>query len=62
MLTNEGVVKNGLFGCDKSGGFYELQEGESPKDFEKCDGNLRYVKHLKDEKPLNITTITENFN
>lgn len=31
--------------CEKCGGHYELQEGESPDDFESCEcgGKLRYV-------------------
>ena len=32
--------------CEKCGGYYELHEGESPEDFEKCEcgGKLRYSK------------------
>jgi hypothetical protein len=38
----------GYLECEKCGGYYELQPGESPKDFEKCQcgGNLRHVKQL----------------
>jgi len=42
--------------CNKCGGYYELQEGESPKDFEACHcgGNLRYVESIKEVyKPKN---------
>jgi hypothetical protein len=37
--------KQGFLLCDSCGGFYELQEGESPGDFEtcQCGGNLKYV-------------------
>lgn len=33
--------------CNKCGGYYELQKGESPDDFEacQCGGNLSYVEH-----------------
>lgn len=46
--------------CDKCGGYYELQPGESPEDFEskcECKGNLKYVQNLnpnaQDLKPFN---------
>lgn len=35
--------------CEDCGGYYELQEGESPDDFEKtceCGGKLKYVESL----------------
>lgn len=34
--------------CKKCGGFYELEEGESPEDFSKCEcgGNLEYSDEL----------------
>lgn len=35
--------------CEDCGGYYELQEGESPDDFEKtceCGGKLKYVENL----------------
>ena len=37
---------HGYLECEKCGGYYELQEGESPDDFEKCQcgGNLNYYK------------------
>jgi zinc-ribbon domain len=36
--------KQGFLICDSCGGFYELQEGESPGDFEtcQCGGKLKY--------------------
>ena len=37
--------------CDKCGGYYELQEGESPEDFKdicECGGKLKYVENLND--------------
>ena len=36
----------GYLNCEKCNGFYELKEGESPKDFDKCQcvGELRYVE------------------
>jgi cytoskeletal protein RodZ len=39
----------GYLKCDKCGGSYELQEGESPEDFSdkcECGGTLRYVENL----------------
>ncbi|ADZ09383.1 hypothetical protein Metbo_1139 [Methanobacterium lacus] len=45
--------------CDKCGGYYELQPGESPDDFEECEcgGNLRYSKinPVKNESKGSIT-------
>ncbi|WP_162530331.1 hypothetical protein [Methanobacterium paludis] len=34
----------GYLKCEKCGGYYELQEGESPEDFEECEcgGKLKY--------------------
>ena len=39
----------GYLVCEKCGGYYELEEGESPEDFESCGcgGHLNYVKNLK---------------
>lgn len=39
----------GYLKCEKCDGYYELQEGESPDDFEKtceCGGKLKYVESL----------------
>jgi hypothetical protein len=41
--------------CDKCGGYYELQPGESPDDFTdkcECGGHLRYVQNLNDDENL----------
>ena len=41
----------GFLVCDKCGGYYELQEGESPSDFTdkcECGGKLKYIENLKD--------------
>jgi len=40
--------------CENCGGFYELQPGEHPDDFEKCQcgGKLQYRKHLEFETEL----------
>jgi DNA-directed RNA polymerase subunit RPC12/RpoP len=39
----------GYLVCEKCGGYYELEEGESPEDFESCGcgGHLKYVKNLE---------------
>lgn len=36
--------------CEKCGGYYELQEGESPDDFDRCQcgGNLKYSENMED--------------
>ena len=38
----------GYLNCKKCGGNYELQEGESPKDFDicQCGGDLKYVENV----------------
>lgn len=38
--------------CNKCGGYYELQEGEYPENFDRCQcgGNLGYVEEIKDSK------------
>ena len=41
----------GFLVCDKCGGYYELQEGESPSNFTdkcECGGKLKYIENLKD--------------
>ena len=50
--------------CEKCGGYYELKDGESPEDFEKCQcgGELRYIQnfdsHFDEEMdPLNEINI-----
>lgn len=44
--------------CEKCRGYYELQEGESPEEFDKClcGGKLRYVENLNENKQGNNTT------
>ena len=39
---------NGYLVCEKCGGYYKLQEGESPDDFENCQcgGRLRYYENI----------------
>jgi hypothetical protein len=48
----------GYLVCNKCGGYYQLQQGESPEDFEKCQcgGDLRFSKQLnsKSHKKRNI--------
>jgi hypothetical protein len=36
--------------CDKCGGYYELQPGESPDDFDRCEcgGKLKHIQTLSD--------------
>ncbi len=38
--------------CEKCAGYYELQKGESPEDFESCQcgGKLKYVSRVHDEQ------------
>jgi hypothetical protein len=51
----------GYLFCDKCGGYYKLQEGESEEDFDtcQCGGKLRYVDNL-DEYINNRKDLTEN--
>lgn len=47
----------GYLACDKCGGCYELQKGESPNDFNlkcQCGGNLDYVENLHVKKEDSI--------
>jgi hypothetical protein len=43
---------NGYLVCESCKGYYQLKDGESPEDFEKCEcgGSLDYYKTLKDFK------------
>ena len=43
------VDNRGYVVCEECGGYYELEEGESPDDFESCScgGKLKYVKNLE---------------
>ena len=47
----EGKVIGGYLVCDKCGGYYELQEGESPEDFGDCEcgGKLNHKKIMEIE-------------
>lgn len=49
-------------GCDKCGGYYKLEKGESLNDFDKCQcgGNLSYVRSIqkKSKKPKNTVKCT----
>ena len=53
-LVDKGVrhykpkVYDGYLVCNKCGGYYKLQPGESPEDFEECQcgGKLRYVEDV----------------
>ena len=46
--------------CDKCGGYYELQEGENPEDFESCEcgGQLEFTENI--ENPPYIEKHTKN--
>lgn len=43
----------GYLECNKCNGYYELQEGENPNDFDlcQCGGTLKYVKKINEENP-----------
>lgn len=55
--------------CEECGGYYELEDGESPEDLDHCEcgGKLRYVKSIygtskgSNEKLINKTTIILGF-
>ncbi|MDP3014441.1 MAG: hypothetical protein Q8M92_09380, partial [Candidatus Subteraquimicrobiales bacterium] len=47
--TREGTPINGYLVCDKCKGYYELQEGENPSDYDldcDCGGKIRYSKNI----------------
>jgi hypothetical protein len=48
--------------CDECGGYYELQEGESPDDFDfcHCGGELSLLKTANDNMITNRGSLTEN--
>jgi hypothetical protein len=50
----------GYLVCENCGGYYKLQKGESPEDFDKCQcgGKLKYVDDL-DKYPYN-NNLTDN--
>ena len=45
------MIEMGYLICEECGGYYELQEGESPEDFDSCScgGKLKYVEFLEAE-------------
>ena len=45
---HETKISEGYLTCDKCGGYYELQPGESPEDFDSCEcgGKLVYAENL----------------
>ena len=54
----------GYLVCEKCGGYYHLQHGESPEDFsDKCDcgGNLKFVQDLDGNSAEDIISEKQNF-
>jgi hypothetical protein len=51
----------GYLVCEKCGGYYQLQKGESPEDFDNCQCGvkLRYIDDLE-EYPNNNKNLTDN--
>ena len=49
---NSDNIGNGYLECEKCQGYYELQPGESPEDFDKCQsgGKLKYIQMLSTNK------------
>lgn len=47
-LSESEKESHGFLVCKDCNGYYELQEGESPEDFEECDcgGELKYVQNF----------------
>ncbi len=43
-------VNRGYLYCEKCGGYYKLQAGESPEDFDtcQCGGNLKYADSINE--------------
>lgn len=52
----------GYLVCNKCGGYYELQKGESPKDFGecKCGGSLTHVKNLGENEEVTKDSTSSN--
>jgi hypothetical protein len=51
---------NGYLVCNKCGGYYELQEGENPEDFDlicECGGKLQYKKSIKQDIRFNFDRV-----
>jgi hypothetical protein len=53
---------HGYLVCQDCGSFYELKRGEKPDDFTNChcQGNLKYVKYLKDDTKIKWKSILIN--
>jgi len=54
---------NGYLVCEKCGGYYQLQPGESPEDFSdkcECGGNLKFVQDLDDNSAEDIISEKQN--
>lgn len=51
----------GYLVCEKCGGYYQLQKGESPEDFDNCQCGvkLRYIDDFE-EYPNNNKNLTDN--
>ena len=43
-------ITNGYLFCSECNGYYELQEGENPEDFESCEcgGKLKFYRSKKE--------------
>jgi len=52
QAKREGSYKGYLL-CEKCGGYYELEDYESPEDFSECTcgGKLKYIKNMDELKP-----------
>lgn len=46
------VINVGYLICEECAGYYELQDGEYPEDFDRCEcgGNLEYVEEVKHQE------------
>lgn len=54
----------GYLVCEKCGGYYKLQPGESPEDFSdmcECGGKLKFVQELNDKSKNNKKSQKQNF-
>jgi hypothetical protein len=51
QVRSIGSKGHGYLVCEDCLGYYKLEEGESPDDFEscRCGGNLKFIKNLDDE-------------
>jgi hypothetical protein len=57
------MIYMGYLICNKCEGYYQLQEGESPKDFDRCQcgGTLEYVEEIENQKTGYKLLQTVNF-